>query len=122
LDLLVLAYGYFYVIAIPLLDIGSILYSVRLSRVTGSFRAWSVMIGFIVLFPLQAISSGVGLEAIFQPAKFAASITSQGAGVFVASSMYNLALSAILFAAMLEIFMAFSNVKSKVSVATPSFD
>jgi hypothetical protein len=112
---LTLLFVYFYSIVFPLLAAGSLYYAIRLTKVAGSFKGWMLMIAFVVVFTFQALSSVIGVEAVFQPALIAQSVAQNGVASFISTSSYNVVLGAILFAAMFSIYSTFSALQTKVT-------
>jgi hypothetical protein len=110
-----LLFAYFYSIAFPLLAAGSLYYAIRLTKVAGSFKGWMLMIAFVVVFAFQALSSFIGVAAVFQPALFAQYLAQKGVASFISTSADNVVLAAILFAAMFSIYSTFSALQTKVA-------
>jgi hypothetical protein len=110
-----LAFVYVYSIIFPFLAAGAFYYAVRLARLAGAFRGWILMIVFVLVFALQAISSLLGIVAVFRPALIQQYLQQQGVGSFISTSSYNVILAAILFAAMFEIYRTFSALQTKAN-------
>jgi succinate dehydrogenase/fumarate reductase cytochrome b subunit len=91
-----------------ILDIGAAYYCYRLTRITGGFRAWWLVIIFTILFAVQSFS-GVSYQVLT-----GASASSQtglfGSALF--SVVLGLLMSALLFSAMFGIFRTFKRVQS----------
>jgi hypothetical protein len=103
---------YFYSIVFPILSGGALYYAVRLTRIAGSFRGWILMIVFLAVFAFQALSSLLGVVAIFHP-NLVQQYVQQNAS-FVTTSAYNTLLAAILLAAMSSIYRTFSGLQAKM--------
>ena len=110
-----LVFVYFYSIVFPVLAGGALYYAVRLTRIAGSFRGWILMIVFLVVFAFQALSSLLGVVAIFNPNLVEQYL--QGNASFVTTSAYNILLGAILIAAMSSIYRTFKGLQAKVETS-----
>jgi hypothetical protein len=106
-----LDFVYFYSIAFPVLAGGALYYSVRLTRIAGSFRGWILIITFLVVFAFQALSSLLGVVAIFNPNLVEQYLQKNPS--FVGTGAYNTVLAAILFAAMSSIYRTFRGLQAR---------
>ena len=112
-----LAFVYFYSIVFPILAGGALYYAVRLTRIAGSFRGWMVMIVFVVVFAIQALSSLMGVFAVFQPDLIEQYVQQRGVASFISTSSYNVVLAALLFTAMFSMYRTFRALQAKVSAS-----
>jgi hypothetical protein len=106
-----LDFVYFYSIAFPLLAGGALYYSIRLTRIAGSFRGWILIIVFLAVFAFQALSSLLGVVAIFNPGLVEQYLQKNAS--FVSTSAYNTVLAAIMFAAMSSIYRTFRGLQAR---------
>ena len=110
-----------YSIVFPLLAVGALYYAVRLARLAGAFRGWIFIIAFIIVFALQALSSLLGVIALFRPEVIEQYLQQRGVASFITTSSYNAVLAAILFAAMFEIYRTFRRLQANADAPhTPS--
>jgi len=105
-----LDFVYFYSVVFPILAGGALYYAVRLTRIAGSFRGWILMIVFLAVFAFQALSSLMGVVAIFNPNLVEQYLQKNSS--FVGTSAYNTVLAAILFAAMSSIYRTFRGLQA----------
>jgi hypothetical protein len=112
-----LAFVYFYSIVFPILAGGALYYAVRLTRVAGSFKGWMLMIVFVIVFAIQALSSLMGVMAVFQPDQIEQYVQQRGVGSFISTSSYNVVLASILFAAMFSMYRTFRALQAKVGAS-----
>jgi hypothetical protein len=104
-------YVYAYTLAEVLLDIGAVYFSYRLTKLTGAFRGWVLMIFTVILIAVQGVGSLVSQIALFPESQLEQLILSIGIGFIVYSSVLGLATSIVLFSAMYELFRTFTRVK-----------
>lgn len=104
---------YVYIILLPLLDAAGFYYTYRISRVTGAFRGWNLLLLFVVLFCIEGLGTffGGAMTAIFYPSQLAAYVARTGAGTVVADNVFNLASAVVLLVAMFEIHSVFIRVQ-----------
>jgi hypothetical protein len=112
-----LAFVYFYSVAFPILAGGALYYAVRLTRIAGTFKGWILMIVFVVVFSIQALSSLMGVMAVFQPSVIEQYIQQRGVSTFISTSSYNIVLAAILFTAMFSMFRTFRSLQLKANAS-----
>jgi hypothetical protein len=110
-----LAFVFFYSATFPIFAGGAFYYAYKLTKIAGAFRGWILMITFVVVFAIQALSSLIGVAAIFHPMQIEQYIEQRGGATFISNSIYNDILAAILFAAMFEMYRTFRALQTKVA-------
>jgi hypothetical protein len=105
-------YVYAYTLLELLLDIGAVYFAYRLTRITGAFRGWVLMIAAVVLITFQSTSSILTLALFFPESQLESLIQSIGTGTFIVSSLIGMLVSITLFLAMFELFRTFNRVKA----------
>ena len=88
-----------------ILDIGAAYYCYRLTRITGGFRAWWLVIIFTILFAVQSFS-GVSYQVLT-----GSSQQTDLFGTALFGVVLGLLMSALLFSAMFEIFRTFKRIQ-----------
>jgi len=94
-----------------ILDIGAAYYCYRLTRITGGFRAWWLIIVFTILFAVGSFSSvsySVLSTDLMTPNALSSSIT----GTALFNVGLGLTMSILLFAAMFELQKTFKKVQA----------
>lgn len=97
------------------LDIGAAFYSYRLTKITGGFRAWWLIIVFTIVFVVNSFFSveyGI-LAAVAGGTAGAATESLYGISLF--SVVLQLLLSILLFTAMFELYRTFKRAQSPKS-------
>jgi len=115
-----LAFVYFYSIVFPILAGGALYYAVRLTKIAGSFKGWILMIIFVLVFAIQALTSLMGVVAVFQPDVIEKIVQQRGVASFISTSSYNVVLAAILFAAMFSMYRTFRSLQARVATRSPA--
>lgn len=110
-----IAFVYLYTLLELVLDIGAVLFAYRLTRITGAFRGWILMIAALVLITVQSTSSILTLALFFPEAQLDALVASIGTDALVRGAVVGIALSAALFGAMLELFRTFERLGQRQS-------
>jgi hypothetical protein len=100
-------YVYSYVLIELVLDFAAVLYAYRLTRITGTFKGWVLMIIAVALIAIQGSTSLVETILFFPEAQLEQLINSFGATTIVTGSVLGLAVSLSLFLAMFERFRTF---------------
>jgi hypothetical protein len=93
------------------LDVGAAYYCYRLTRITGGFRAWWLLIAFTVLFTVQSFF-GVPYQIITSTGLLAGSTETALVGTALLTVALGLAMSLLLFLAMFEIFRTFKRLQT----------
>jgi hypothetical protein len=111
----VTGFVYAYVLLLPVLDAAGFYYTYRISRVTGAFRGWNLLLLFVVLFCVEGLGTffGGAVTAIFYPAQLAAYVARTGATTVVEDNAFNLASALVLLVAMFEIHSVFTRVQRR---------
>ena len=103
-----LAYAvYSYSGTVSSLIVAASFYCYRLTRITGAFRAWTLMIAALAVLAFGVLASFVRLVAFESPAQVERTVQQAGAMGFAFQGAYGLTLSALLFLAMFELYGMF---------------
>lgn len=94
-------------------DVLAVIYAYRLTKLTGAFRGWVLMILAVVLITVQGTSSVLSLLIFFPEAELEALIASIGTGVLVEGAVVGVGVSLCLFGAMFELYRTFKRVQTK---------
>lgn len=94
------------------LDVLAVIYAYRLTKITGAFRGWLLMILAVVLITLQGSSSIVTLIVFFPEAQLESLISSVGTVALVQGAIIGVAISASLFGAMFELYRTFKKLQT----------
>ena len=95
------------------LDIAAVIYAYRLTKITGAFRGWILMILAVVLITLQGTSSILTLAFFFPESQLESLINSVGFAALAQGAVIGVAVSLSLFGAMFELYRTFKRVQSK---------
>jgi hypothetical protein len=106
----VILYVYAYVVGELVLDTLAVFFAYRLTKITGSFRGWILVIIAVALFTFQNLVSLVETVLFFPVAQLLQLIQSIGTASFIFSSALGMALSLTLFLAMFELYRTFKRV------------
>ena len=104
---LLLFYFYSYVTVEALLILGAAIYSFRLMRLTGAFRAWVLMIAALSVLAFGVLASYVNIMLFDSSSQIDKLVHGPTPTMFVVGSAYGLTLSVLLFSAMFELFKIF---------------
>jgi hypothetical protein len=104
---------YAYTILELALDIGAVIYAYRLTKITGAFRGWLLMILAVVLITFQSSSSILTLAFFFPESQLESLINSVGIAALAEGAVVGIAVSLSLFGAMFELFKTFKRVQSE---------
>src|SRR5438552_3929907 len=115
----IILYLYTYVIIDLLRDIGAVIYAYRLTKITGAFRGWVLVIVAIAVFTLQNFISIIETMVFFPAEQLTKLIQSIGIGSFVFSSILAMSLSLCLFFAMFELYKTFKKVTTNIKPREP---
>src|SRR5437870_1926321 len=120
-----LSYFYLYVTLEALLILGAAIYSYRLMKLTGAFRAWILMIAALSVLASGVLASYAKIMLFDSAAQIDELVHGPTPMMFVANSAYSITLSMLLFFAMFELFKIFRfRTKQEAgtsSMAVPSF-
>lgn len=94
------------------LDVLAVIYAYRLTKITGAFRGWLLMILAVVLITVQGTSSIVTLILFFPEAQLESLISSIGTAALIQGAIIGVALSASLFGAMFELYRTFRRLQT----------
>lgn len=95
-----------------ILDVGAAYYAYKLTKVTGGFRAWWLIIGFTILFVVTSFTSVS--YGILASAAQGTSTTTAGdlvSGAYL-NVLLNLLMSVLLFTAMFELHRTFKRIQT----------
>lgn len=106
---------YAYTLVELALDVAAVVYAYRLTKITGAFRGWILMILAVVLITIQGSSSIVTLILFFPEAQLESLISSVGTGALIQGAIIGVAISASLFGAMFELYRTFKRLQTKPS-------
>lgn len=90
-----------------ILDIGAAYYCYRMTRITGGFRAWWLIIAFTVLFAVSSFSSVSYGVLSSQALRAATSVSPALTGTAIFNVVLGLLMSVLLFTAMFELRRTF---------------
>lgn len=102
-----IAFVYSYTLLELALDMGAVYFAYRLTRITGAFRGWILMILALVLITVQSTSSILTLALFFPEAQLVSLIASIGTTALIRGAVIGIAVSAALFGSMVELFATF---------------
>jgi hypothetical protein len=95
-----------------ILDLAAVFYAYRLTKLTGSFRGWILMILALVLITVQGTSSIVSLIVFFPEAQLESLVSTVGTAAIIQGAVIGIAVSGSLFGAMFELYRTFKRVQS----------
>jgi hypothetical protein len=95
------------------LDVLAVVYAYRLTKITGTFRGWLLMILAVVLITVQGSASIVSLILFFPESQLESLIASVGTGALIQGAIIGVALSASLFGAMFELYRTFKKLQTE---------
>lgn len=90
--------------------IGAAIYCFRLTKLTGAFRAWTLLIVAMALVAIANTVQYLNVVLFYSAAKIEAIVSASPLG-FIANTAYGLAVAGLLFFAMLELFKTFKRLK-----------
>jgi hypothetical protein len=93
------------------LDIGAAYYCYRLTKITGGFRAWWLIIVFTILFSVNSFSS-VSYSVLSTDVMASNALNSEITGAALFNVGLGLTMSVLLFAAMFELHKTFKKVQA----------
>jgi len=103
-------FTYFYIATVSVFGFGALFFALRLTRITGLFRGWVLIIVASAFIMLQAIVAFVELVVFLPESKLAMVIELAGVPFFTFTS-FGIATSIVLFSAMYDLFRAFKRQK-----------
>jgi len=106
-------YVYSYTLIELLLDIGAVYFAYRLTRLTGTFRGWVLMIIVVVLIATQNVGSLIAQLILLTPTQLEQLILNIGVGFIIYSSVIGLLTAIVLFLAFWELYRTFARVKRR---------
>ncbi len=95
------------------LDVLAVVYAYRLTKITGAFRGWVLMILAVVLITVQGTSSIITLIVFFPEAQLESLIATVGTAALIQGAIIGVAVSACLFGAMFELFRTFRRLQTE---------
>ena len=102
-----LFYTYAYVTVELLFFVGAFFYSFRIVRLTGIFRAWILLIASLGLIAIGVVAAYLRMVLFESVQTLEAAIQSSNPAGLLTSSAYGVAVSALLFFAMFELYGTF---------------
>ena len=112
-DIVYVIYGYTFLELI--LDIGAVYFAYRLTKITGAFRGWILMIIAVALITVQGTTSILTLILLFPESQLEALITSIGTPALIEGAVVGVAVSLSLFGAMFELYRTFKRLQTRQS-------
>ncbi|HEV2139005.1 MAG TPA: hypothetical protein VGR53_09185 [Nitrososphaerales archaeon] len=105
---IVVAYAaYFFGFVEAALELGAVYFAYRLTRLAGAFRAWVLIIAALIILASHSVAELFQLATEFPFQQLDLITGSVSIVSFVLSSMSGVLLSALLFAAMFELYRKF---------------
>ncbi len=108
LDPIVIPTLYFATVVQLILQAGVVWYAYRVTKITGSFRAWTLIIAAFVLLTIRNVVSLI-LTFLLNPNEVASLIESIGVGTTIASQIINVTAGVILFLGMFSLVKRFES-------------
>jgi hypothetical protein len=105
-----LFYTYAYVTIELLFFVGAFFYSFRIIRLTGVFRAWILLIASLGLIAIGVVAAYLRMVFFESIQALDATLQSSNPVSILSSSAYGLAISALLFFAMFELYGTFRGI------------
>jgi hypothetical protein len=102
-----LYYTYAYVTLELLFFIGAFFYSFRIIRLTGIFRAWILLVASLGLIAIGVVAAYLRMVLFESVQTLEAALQNSNPTSVLSSSAYGLAVSALLFFAMFELYGTF---------------
>ena len=100
-------YAYAYVTLVVFLFVGAAVYGYRVTRITGTFRGWLLLIGAIALAAASSVLTYFQILFLESFAQVTAIVKASTPLDFLLSSFYEIALALMLFFGMFELFRVF---------------
>jgi hypothetical protein len=104
---------YTYIIAYLALDVAAVYYAIKLSKITGLFRGWLLMIAALILISVSGLISLVEYVFVFPASQLEALVSQLGIITFFASSGIGMSVTILLFLSMFELFRTFKKLNEK---------
>jgi hypothetical protein len=109
----IIDFVYAYVIAYVALDVGAVYYALKLSKITGLFRGWLLMIAALILISISGLISLVEYVLVFPVTQLEAIVSQLGIISFLASSGIGISATILMFLSMFELFRTFKKLNEK---------
>jgi hypothetical protein len=113
---LIVYYAYAYVTLVVFLFVGAVVYGYRVTRITGTFRGWLLLIGAIALAAASSVFTYFQILFFDSFAQVTAIVEASTPLDFLLSSFYEIALGLMLFFGMFELFRVFRKVPTETEM------
>jgi hypothetical protein len=101
-------YAYGYITLVVFLFVGAAVYGYRVTRITGTFRGWLLLIGAIALAAASSVFTYFQILFFESFAQVTAIVEASTPLNFLLGSFYEIALALMLFFGMFELFRIFN--------------
>jgi hypothetical protein len=92
---------------------GAVYYAVRLSKITGLFRGWILLIAALIVISFSGLISLVEYVFLFPASQLEALLSQLGTITFFTLSAIVMSATVLLFLSMVELFRTFKKVNEK---------